>query len=103
MASARAININPKYLFCDKPNSGLAPQTANLIDNLISEITQEYNIITVINTHDMNSVMDIGDNIAFIIDGKIWWEGDKHEILHADNRELNDFVYCTELTRKLKK
>lgn len=103
VAIARAITMNPKYLFCDEPNSGLDPQTANIIDNLISEITQEYNIITVINTHDMNSVMEIGDNIAFIIEGKIWWEGDKYDILHADNKELNDFVYCTELTRKLKK
>jgi phospholipid/cholesterol/gamma-HCH transport system ATP-binding protein len=103
VAIARAISLNPKYLFCDEPNSGLDPITANLIDNLISEITHEYNITTVINTHDMNSVIEIGDNIAFINDGKLWWEGDRNSIMTSDNKELNDFVFATELTRKLRK
>jgi phospholipid/cholesterol/gamma-HCH transport system ATP-binding protein len=103
VAIARAISLNPKYLFCDEPNSGLDPITANLIDNLIREITHEYNITTVINTHDMNSVIEIGDNIAFINKGKLWWEGSKNNIMNSDNKELNDFVFATELTRKLRK
>jgi phospholipid/cholesterol/gamma-HCH transport system ATP-binding protein len=103
VAIARAISLKPKYLFCDEPNSGLDPITANLIDNLISEITHEYNMTTVINTHDMNSVIEIGDNIAFINKGKLWWEGDKNTIMTTDNKELNDFVFATELTRKLRK
>ena len=102
VAIARAIALNPRYLFCDEPNSGLDPQTANLIDNLISEITEEFNITTVINTHDMNSVVEIGENIIFIHDGKIWWEGDNNEILNSENKELNDFVFASKLTRKLK-
>lgn len=102
VAIARAIAMNPKYLFCDEPNSGLDPHTANVIDNLISEITREYDITTVINTHDMNSVIEIGDNIAFINHGELWWSGDKTQILHTDNEELNDFVFATELTRRLK-
>lgn len=103
VAIARAISLNPKYLFCDEPNSGLDPITANLIDNLISEITHEYNITTVINTHDMNSVIEIGDNIAFINKGKLWWEGNSSTIMTSDNKELNEFVFATELTRKLRK
>jgi phospholipid/cholesterol/gamma-HCH transport system ATP-binding protein len=103
VAIARAISLKPKYLFCDEPNSGLDPITANLIDNLINEITHEYNMTTVINTHDMNSVIEIGDNIAFINKGKLWWEGDKNTIMTTDNKELNDFVFATELTRKLRK
>ena len=103
VAIARAISLNPKYLFCDEPNSGLDPITANLIDNLISEITHEYNITTVINTHDMNSVIEIGDNIAFINKGKLWWEGNSTTIMNSDNKELNEFVFATELTRKLRK
>lgn len=102
VAIARAIAMNPKYLFCDEPNSGLDPLTANVIDNLISELTQEYNMTTVINTHDMNSVIEIGDKIAFIHKGQLWWEGTKDTILLSENRELNDFVFATELTRKLK-
>ncbi len=102
VAIARAIALNPKYLFCDEPNSGLDPVTANVIDNLIAEITAEFNMTTVVNTHDMNSVMEIGDKIAFIYKGHLWWEGDKEEILLSDNKELNDFVYSTELTRRLK-
>lgn len=103
VAIARAIAMNPSYLFCDEPNSGLDPKTSILIDNLISEITQEYQMTTVINTHDMNSVIEIGDKIAFVYKGKLWWVGDKHEILDTDNEELNNFVYATELTRRLKK
>ena len=103
VAIARAISMSPKYLFCDEPNSGLDPKTSILIDNLISEITKEFEITTVINTHDMNSVIEIGDKIAFIYNGKLWWEGNNDEILNADNKEINDFVYATELLRKLKK
>ena len=102
VAIARAIAMNPKYLFCDEPNSGLDPKTANVIDNLISEITKEFNITTIVNTHDMNSVIEIGDKIAFLYKGKLWWEGSKHDILKSDNQELNDFVYSTELTRRLR-
>jgi len=103
VAIARAIAMNPKYLFCDEPNSGLDPRTSILIDNLISELTQEFQMTTVINTHDMNSVIEIGDQIAFIYNGKLWWEGTKHEILTTNNKEINDFVYATELLRRLKK
>lgn len=103
VAIARAIVMNPKYLFCDEPNSGLDPKTAIVIDKLISEITKEYEITTVINTHDMNSVIEIGDKIAFIFNGNLWWKGNKEEILHTTNKEINDFVYATELTKRLKK
>ena len=92
--------LNPKYLFCDEPNSGLDPMTSVLIDNLIQEITQEYNITTIINTHDMNSVMEIGEHIIFIHQGQKWWEGTKHDILHADNRELNDFVFASAMAKR---
>lgn len=102
VAIARAISMNPRFLFCDEPNSGLDPKTAILIDKLIYEITKEFNITTIINTHDMNSVMEIGDNIIFIYKGKLWWEGNNQEILHSDNKEINDFVYATELTKRLK-
>jgi len=102
VAIARAIALNPKYLFCDEPNSGLDPRTAQVIDELISEITEEFNMTTVINTHDMNSVLQIGDSIAFINEGELWWEGNKEEILETDNAELNKFVFSTELTRRLK-
>ena len=103
VAIARAIAMNPKYLFCDEPNSGLDPLTAIVIDNLISDITKEYNITTVINTHDMNSVIEIGDKISYIHKGKLWWEGDRESVLESDNPELNKFVFATELTRKLKR
>lgn len=102
VAIARAIANNPKYLFCDEPNSGLDPKTSEIIDALISEITEEYNITTIINTHDMNSVMMIGQNINFLYNGKLWWKGDNNNILSADNKELNEFVFSTELTRRLK-
>ena len=102
-AIARAIVLNPKYLFCDEPNSGLDPQTSIVIDNLIHDITVEYNITTIINTHDMNSVMEIGDKIVYIHQGKKWWEGTKDDILHADNQELNDFVFASAMAKRAKK
>ncbi|MFN8256619.1 MAG: ATP-binding cassette domain-containing protein [Bacteroidales bacterium] len=102
VAIARAIALNPKYLFCDEPNSGLDPQTSIVIDQLIKEITLEFNMTTVINTHDMNSVIEIGDKIVYIHEGKKWWEGNKDEILVADNKELEDFVFATDLMRKFK-
>ena len=101
-AIARAIVLNPKYLFCDEPNSGLDPQTSIVIDNLIHDITVEYNITTIINTHDMNSVMEIGDKIVYIHQGKKWWEGSKEDILHADNKELNDFVFASAMAKRAK-
>ena len=103
VAIARAISMQPTYLLCDEPNSGLDPKTAILIDDLIQEITKEYNITTVVNTHDMNSVMQIGDNIAFINDGRIWWTGNKEELFNTDNTELNDFVFASKLFKRLKK
>ena len=102
VAIARAISLNPKYLFCDEPNSGLDPQTAGVIDDLIQRLTEEFNMTTVVNTHDMNSVIKIGDTISFIYNGELWWEGNKNEVLHSDNKELNDFVFATELTKRLK-
>ena len=99
---ARAIALNPKYLFCDEPNSGLDPQTSIVIDNLIQEITLEYDMTTIVVTHDMNSVMETGDNITFIYNGRKWWNGNKHEILKADNKELNDFVYASKIMQKFK-
>ena len=102
-AIARAIVLNPKYLFCDEPNSGLDPQTSIVIDNLIRDITVEYNITTIINTHDMNSVMEIGDKIVYIHQGKKWWEGSKDDILQADNQELNDFVFASAMAKRAKK
>jgi phospholipid/cholesterol/gamma-HCH transport system ATP-binding protein len=101
-AIARAIVMNPRYLFCDEPNSGLDPQTSIVIDNLIHDITKEYNITTIINTHDMNSVMEIGEKIVFIYEGNRWWEGSKDDILHADNRELDDFVFASAMAKRAK-
>jgi len=102
VAIARAIVNNPKYLFCDEPNSGLDPNTAILIDNLIKEITEEYNITTVINTHDMNSVMEIGDKIIFLKNGLKAWEGTKEEIFRTDNQAIVDFVYSSNLFKKVR-
>ncbi len=99
---ARAIVNNPKYLFCDEPNSGLDPQTSIVIDDLIKEITVENNITTIINTHDMNSVMQIGDKVLYIYKGKRWWQGDKHSILKSENKELNDFVFASEMAKLAK-
>jgi len=102
VAIARAIVMNPKYLFCDEPNSGLDPKTAILIDNLIQEITREYNITTVINTHDMNSVMEIGEKIIFLKNGFKEWEGTNKEIFKTDNTAVTDFVYSSELFKKVR-
>ncbi|MBO5850002.1 MAG: ABC transporter ATP-binding protein [Paludibacteraceae bacterium] len=101
-AIARAISLNPKYLFCDEPNSGLDPITALVIDQLIKEITEEFNITTIINTHDMNSVMEIGDNIIFIYKGEKEWQGNKEEIFSSENQHLQDFVFASNLYKKIK-
>lgn len=103
VAIARAIVLNPRYLFCDEPNSGLDPQTAILIDHLIKDITEEFNMTTIVNTHDLNSVMEIGDKVVYIHEGSKWWEGTNKEILESDNTELNNFVFATSLVRQLKK
>ena len=103
VAIARAIVMNPSYLFCDEPNSGLDPKTAILIDNLIQEITQEYQITTVINTHDMNSVMEIGEKILFLKEGYKAWEGTNKDIFKTDNEAVTDFVYSSELFKKVRK
>ena len=103
VAIARAIVMNPKYLFCDEPNSGLDPQTSIVIDNLIMEITQEYGITTLINTHDMNSVLEHGDKIFFIYKGQLWWEGDKETVLTASNKELRDLVFASKILREFRK
>ena len=103
VAIARAIVNNPKYLFCDEPNSGLDPKTAIVIDNLIQEITKEYNITTVINTHDMNSVMEIGEKIVFLKNGLLEWEGTNKEIFKTDNEAVTDFVYSSELFKRVRK
>lgn len=103
VAIARAIVMNPNYLFCDEPNSGLDPKTAILIDNLIQEITQEYQITTIINTHDMNSVMEIGEKIIFLKEGFKKWEGTNKDIFRTDNEALTNFVYSSELFKKVRK
>ena len=102
-AIARAIALNPKYLFCDEPNSGLDPKTSLVIDDLIHDIPIEFNMTTVINTHDMNSVMNIGDNIVFIKEGVKEWQGTKEDIITSDNQALNDFIFASDLFRKVKK
>ncbi|MBN2481151.1 MAG: ATP-binding cassette domain-containing protein [Bacteroidales bacterium] len=102
VAIARAIVQNPKYLFCDEPNSGLDPKTALVIDDLISEITHDYSITTVVNTHDMNSVMEIGEKVVFIHQGFKCWEGTREEILDSDNEYLNDFVFASNFAKKIK-
>jgi phospholipid/cholesterol/gamma-HCH transport system ATP-binding protein len=102
VAIARAIVLNPKYLFCDEPNSGLDPETSMVIDALIHSITVDLQITTIINTHDMNSVMEIGDNILFISDGEMCWEGNRQEILHADNQKLHEFVFANKQYQKIR-
>ena len=102
VAIARAIALNPKYLFCDEPNSGLDPKTSLIIDALIQDITKEYGICTVVNSHDMNSIMEIGDNIVFLKNGVKEWQGSRHDIFHADNEALNDFVFASNLFKKVK-
>jgi phospholipid/cholesterol/gamma-HCH transport system ATP-binding protein len=99
---ARAIAMQPKYLFVDEPNSGLDPKTSIVIDELIAELTEEYQITTVVVTHDMNSVMGIGDHIIFLYQGQKWWEGSNKEIAHTDNKELNDFVFASKFMQAAK-
>ncbi|MBI1316300.1 ATP-binding cassette domain-containing protein [bacterium] len=103
VAIARAIALNPRYLFCDEPNSGLDPRTAVVIDNLIKEIAEEFNITTVINTHDMNSVMEIGDHIVLLKDGLKAWEGSRHDIFHTEQPDIVDFVFTSELFKTIRK
>ncbi len=103
VAIARAIALQPKYLFCDEPNSGLDPKTSLIIDQLIHEITHEFDITTIINSHDMNSVMEIGENIIFIENGEKEWQGHKNDIFHVDNQALNDFVFASKLYKQVKK
>ena len=102
VAIARAIALNPRYLFCDEPNSGLDPQTSLVIDELLHDITVEYNMTTIINTHDMNSVLGIGENIIFICRGKKEWEGDKTQVMTSTNKDLNELVFASELFKKVK-
>ncbi len=102
VAIARAIALNPKYLFCDEPNSGLDPKTSLVIDDLIHSITEEYNMTTIINTHDMNSVMGIGDKISFIFEGHKEWEGTKNDVFTSTNERLNNFIFASDLLRKVK-
>jgi phospholipid/cholesterol/gamma-HCH transport system ATP-binding protein len=102
VAIARAIALNPKYLFFDEPNSGLDPKTAIVIDNLIQSLTKEFDITTMIITHDMNSVMEIGEKIMFVYDGKKWWEGTSKEIFNTENKELNEFVFASNLFQSIK-
>lgn len=102
IAIARAIAMNPKYLFCDEPNSGLDPKTSIMIDKLIQEITYEYNMTTIVITHDMNSVLEIGDHIVFINQGQNWWQGDNNQIMRTDNKEVIDFVYASGFMRNLR-
>jgi len=99
---ARAIAMNPKYLFCDEPNSGLDPQTSIVIDELIKEITVEFNTTTIVITHDMNSVMETGENIIFIHKGQKWWQGESEDLLNSDNKELNEFIFASALMRRVK-
>jgi phospholipid/cholesterol/gamma-HCH transport system ATP-binding protein len=100
---ARAIAMNPKYLFCDEPNSGLDPQTSIVIDELIKELTQEFNTTTIVITHDMNSVMETGENIIFVHNGRMWWSGTREELLYSDNEELNAFIFASEVMRVVKR
>ena len=102
VAIARAIVLEPKYLFCDEPNSGLDPKTSLVIDALIQDITREFNICTIVNSHDMNSIMEIGDNVIFLKDGKKEWQGSRHEIINSDNEALNNFVFASELFKKVR-
>lgn len=102
VAIARAIALNPKYLFCDEPNSGLDPRTSIIIDELIRDITQDYNITTIINTHDMNSVVGIGDKVVYIYEGQKEWEGQKEGVLNSSNERLNKFVFASDLMQKIK-
>lgn len=103
VAIARAIALNPRYLLCDEPNSGLDPETGIVIDNLIKELTEEFNMTTIVNSHDMNSVLEIGDKVVFIYNGCKCWEGTRKEILNTDNESLNNFVFATNMARQIKR
>ena len=103
VAIARAIALNPKYLLCDEPNSGLDPETAIVIDNLIKELTDEFQMTTLVNSHDMNSVLEIGDKVVFIYQGCVSWEGTRKEILQTDNEALNNFVFATNMAKQIKR
>jgi phospholipid/cholesterol/gamma-HCH transport system ATP-binding protein len=103
VAIARSIALNPKYLLCDEPNSGLDPETAIVIDNLIKELTEEFQMTTLINSHDMNSVLEIGDNVVFIYQGCVSWEGTRKEVLQTDNEALNNFVFATNMAKQIKR
>jgi phospholipid/cholesterol/gamma-HCH transport system ATP-binding protein len=103
VAIARAIALNPKYLFCDEPNSGLDPETATVIDQLIQSLTKEFQMTTIINTHDMNSVIEIGESVLFISKGEKEWEGTKHEILNSGSQKLEDFIFANKLYAQMKK
>jgi len=102
VAIARAIAMNPKYLLCDEPNSGLDPETGIVIDNLIRELTEEFNMTTIINSHDMNSVLEIGEHVLYIYNGCLCWEGSRDEVLHTDNEALNNFVFATNMAKRIK-
>ena len=102
VAIARAIALNPKYLFCDEPNSGLDPKTSLVIDDLIHGITQEYNMTTIINTHDMNSVMGIGEHIVYIYEGELEWTGTKHDVMSSTNERLTSFIFASDMLRKVR-
>lgn len=103
VAIARSIALNPKYLLCDEPNSGLDPETAIVIDNLIKELTEEFQMTTLVNSHDMNSVLEIGDNVVFIYQGCVSWEGTRKEVLQTDNQALNNFVFATNMAKRIKR
>ena len=103
VAIARAIALNPKYLFCDEPNSGLDPKTSLVIDDLLHSITQEYNMTTIINTHDMNSVMGIGENIIFIYEGSKEWQGNSSQVMGSSNERLTDFIFASDLLKNMRK
>jgi len=103
VAIARAIALNPQYLLCDEPNSGLDPETSIVIDNLIKEITEEFQMTTIINSHDMNSVLEIGDKVIFIYKGCKCWEGTRKEVLQTDNKALNNFVFATNMAKQIRK
>ena len=102
VAIERAIALNPKYLFCDEPNSGLDPKTSLVIDDLLHGITREFNMTTIINTHDMNSVMGIGENIIFIYEGHKEWQGESSQIMHSDNQRLTDFIFASDLLKEMR-
>src|SRR5690606_37767683 len=102
IAIARAITMQPKYLFCDEPNSGLDPKTAIVIDGLIKELTYDFDMTTVVITHDMNSVIEIGDSVIFIYQGRNWWQGDRKSIITTDNEEISDFVYVSDFMKEIR-